>query len=148
MRNLAASVKMFLATSCVLAASCAALQVEQAAQNNAKVPRVAIVGSGIGGATVAYYLAQSTYANITVFEAEGDAGGRTQEAVLSDGSRVELGGSIGITANKHLVHFTDLLGLKRIKPTLDDSSIGIWAGHKFAFQSDGGLWSQLQGFAR
>ena len=110
--------------------------------------RVAVIGSGVGGATAAYTLAASTSAEIHVFEQDEVLGGRTQEATLEDGSIVELGGSIGIAANRHLVHFTDVLGLKRVVPKMDASSIGIWDGQRFKFEMDGGVWSKLRAFAR
>jgi NAD(P)-binding Rossmann-like domain len=117
-------------------------------QGKSKGFSVAIIGGGIAGASAAYTLRQGTAANITLFEAAAELGGRTREATLSDGRVVELGGSIGIAANEHLVHFTDLLGLKRVQPILDESSVGIWDGSRFLYQSDGGLCSKLVGLAR
>ena len=110
--------------------------------------RVAIVGSGIGGAAAAYQLSLLTNATITVFEAEDRVGGRIQEAQLQDGTTLELGGSIGILANKHLVHFADVLGLQRVAPSPQTESIGIWDGARFVCQLDGSLSSKLRAVRR
>ena len=100
--------------------------------------RVAIIGSGVAGATTAISLANRSEVELHLFEKSDQLGGRTEEATLEGGKVVELGGSIGIAANKHLVHFTDVLGLKRVAPSLDASSIGIWDGQRFRFRSPQG----------
>ena len=110
--------------------------------------KVAIVGSGVAGATTAYSLANASNVELHVFEKSDQLGGRTCEATLEDGRVVELGGSIGIAANKHLVHFIAVLGLKRVEPSMDASTIGIWDGQQFRFAMDGSLWSKLRALAR
>lgn len=118
-----------------------------AATLEAKAPaktRVAIIGGGMSGATAAYALSQiSKDIDITVFEAGDTPGGRLQEAVLDTGTTVELGGSIGIPANRYFVQFTDLLGLKRVQPGLKGASIGAWDGERFRIVVRKSLWSKL-----
>jgi monoamine oxidase len=106
---------------------------------------VAIIGGGMSGATAAYTLSQfSKDVKITVFEAGDVPGGRLQEVVLDSGKVLELGGSIGIPANKYFVQFSDLLGLTRVKPGLQDASIGAWDGKRFRIKIKASLWSRLE----
>ena len=70
------------------------------------------------------------------------------EAVLDDGRVVELGGSIGIAANRHFVEFSDMLDLQRVPPALSSSSLGVWNGEKFVYEMDGSVWSKLSALGR
>lgn len=70
------------------------------------------------------------------------------EATLKDGRLVELGGSIGIAANRYFVHFSDMLGLKRVPPATSAKTVGIWDGTKFVVVINGSLWSKLTLLAR
>jgi hypothetical protein len=113
-----------------------------------KPPKVAIIGGGVGGAVAAYMLSNSTSAHIVLFEATNHVGGRMHEATLQDGTVVELGGSIGIAANRYFVHFSDMLGLKRVPPMSSAETVGIWDGTKFVVVMNGSLWSKLALLAR
>lgn len=66
-------------------------------------PKIAIIGSGICGASSAYYLSQ-TFPNldITVFEKSSHVGGRMAEVFYRD-THAELGAGIYIEANRNLV---------------------------------------------
>jgi predicted NAD/FAD-binding protein len=110
------------------------------------LPKVAIIGAGIGGAVAAYHLSNSTDAEISVFEASGRIGGRLMEVEI-DGRKRELGGSIGIAANKYFVEMTDMLGLLRI-PQRQDSGVGFWNGTAFEFAMDGSMTSKLKALLR
>lgn len=110
--------------------------------------RVAIIGSGIGGAATAYELSKRADVSITVFEAANATSGRLQEAILDDGRLVEMGGTIGIEDNRYFVQYADLLGLTRVTPDQDTDSVGVWDGRKFRFVLDGSIWSAAKGLWR
>ncbi|XVF14864.1 hypothetical protein REPUB_Repub09cG0097700 [Reevesia pubescens] len=108
-------------------------------------PTVCIVGSGIGGSSVAHFLrhyfrptpSQPNPPNIKIFERKSVVGGRM--ATLSVGGETfEAGASILHPKNYLALNYTKLLGLK-IKPppsSEDDSmSFGIWNGKKFVFKT-------------
>ena len=74
-----------------------------------RTPRIAIVGSGMAGASTAWRLAHDTEmkVDITVFEADDRIGGRLDEVIVhgqfEEGvteKLVELGGTMGIEANR------------------------------------------------
>ncbi|XWS44671.1 hypothetical protein CRYUN_Cryun15aG0067800 [Craigia yunnanensis] len=109
-------------------------------------PTVCIVGSGIGGSSVAHFLryyfhptpTQPSPPNIKIFESRSVVGGR-MATVSVGGETFEAGASILHPKNYHALNYTKLLGLK-IKPPPssedDDSmSFGIWDGKKFVFKT-------------
>jgi hypothetical protein len=74
-----------------------------------RTPRIAIVGSGMAGASTAWRLSQDTLleVEITVFEADDRIGGRLEETTVRGPFEpgvteklVELGGTMGIEANR------------------------------------------------
>ena len=88
---------------CLAAASCQSTE--------RRTPRIAIVGSGMAGASTAWRLAQYTdlQADITVFEADHRIGGRLDEVTVhgqfEEGvtqKLIELGGTMGIEANRYV----------------------------------------------
>jgi hypothetical protein len=97
---------------------------------------VAVIGSGMAGATSAWLIHNHTGASVTVYEAEDIVGGRLKETEI-DGKLVELGGSIGIAANRYFVETTDLLHLERV--TQNSTSFGIFDGDRFVVSSDTSL---------
>ncbi|XP_017982372.1 PREDICTED: farnesylcysteine lyase [Theobroma cacao] len=109
-------------------------------------PTVCIVGSGIGGSSVAHFLrhyfhptpTQPNPPIINIFERRSIVGGR-MATVSIGGETFEAGASILHPKNYHALNYTKLLGLK-IKPPPssedDDSmSFGIWDGKKFVFKT-------------
>lgn len=105
-----------------------------------KLKRLAVIGSGMGGATAAWLIHNATGCHVTVFEASDIVGGRLKETVI-DERVVELGGSIGIEANRYFVETTDRLRLtRRSQPP---SSVGIWDGKEFIFRSSDSLLSKF-----
>ncbi|KAI3451645.1 hypothetical protein Pfo_008310 [Paulownia fortunei] len=101
---------------------------------------VCIVGSGIGGASVAHFLRQysdpQTIGEITIFERNGVVGGRMATVTIA-GETFEAGGSILHPKNYHVLNYTKYLNLQVKNPKhADDSlSLGIWDGHKFVYKT-------------
>eukprot|EP00090_Calanus_glacialis_P045532 TRINITY_DN8508_c1_g1_i1.p1 TRINITY_DN8508_c1_g1~~TRINITY_DN8508_c1_g1_i1.p1 ORF type:complete len:491 (-),score=175.50 TRINITY_DN8508_c1_g1_i1:35-1507(-) len=98
-------------------------------------PRVAIVGAGIGGASTGFFLSRLLPGvELTVFEM-GKIGGRlaTEEV---DGRRYESGGSIIHSANRYMVEYLDLCGLKK-KEAPQDAPFTLHRDGKVVFQEWG-----------
>ncbi|CAH9116852.1 unnamed protein product [Cuscuta epithymum] len=103
-------------------------------------PAVCILGSGIGGSSVAHFLrtysSPSQVGSIRMFERHGVVGGRMATVTVS-GESFEAGGSILHPKNYHALNFTNYLNLKvkRASSSESDSSFGIWDGSKFVFKT-------------
>merc|ERR1719239_192656 len=91
----------------------AALVIATHAENNeGRPPKVAVIGGGIGGTSVAYFLSQRLPgADVTVFEM-GRVGGRLDTLDIA-GRRYEVGGSIVHSANKLMVDYLDICNLTK-----------------------------------
>lgn len=102
-----------------------------------KSPKIGIVGAGIGGASVGYFLSRNLPgAEITVFE-KGEVGGRlaTEEV---DGRQYESGGAIIHAANRYMVEYLDICGLKKRETPADES---------FTLHKDGEVVFQEWGYS-
>ncbi|KAK9233011.1 hypothetical protein WN943_023260 [Citrus x changshan-huyou] len=103
-------------------------------------PTVCIIGSGIGGSSLAHFLRQYSSKNchprILMFERNGVVGGRMATVTIS-GQTFEAGASILHPKNYHTVNFTKLLNLKPKDPpsSEDSTAFGIWDGSKFVFKT-------------
>uniref|UniRef100_A0A7N0TW26 Prenylcysteine lyase domain-containing protein n=1 Tax=Kalanchoe fedtschenkoi TaxID=63787 RepID=A0A7N0TW26_KALFE len=102
---------------------------------------VCIIGSGIGGASVAHFLRHySTIPlSIKLFERNAVVGGRMATVTIA-GDTFEAGASILHPKNYYALNFTNSLQLSINQPSSsqdDDlaSSFGIWDGHKFLFKT-------------
>ncbi|KAL2498518.1 Farnesylcysteine lyase [Abeliophyllum distichum] len=106
---------------------------------------VCIIGSGIGGASVAHFLrhysaiyhpSQSPIGQINIFERNGVVGGRMATVTVS-GETFEAGASILHPKNYHALNYTKYLNLQLKTPKLTDDSLslGIWDGHKFVYKT-------------
>ncbi|KAK3411363.1 hypothetical protein EUGRSUZ_I00123 [Eucalyptus grandis] len=107
---------------------------------------VCIVGSGIGGSSVAHFLREyaspSASISIRVFERHGVVGGRMARVNVG-GDSFEAGGSILHPKNYYALNFTRLIGLKIRWPNAssasdgrdDDGDFGIWDGKGFVFKT-------------
>lgn len=91
--------------------SCVAVAFCESTERKAK--RIAIVGSGMAGASTAWRLAQDTKIkmDITVFEADDRIGGRLDEVTVHGQFEpgvteklIELGGTMGIDANRFVCY--------------------------------------------
>ncbi|KAL3528186.1 hypothetical protein ACH5RR_012842 [Cinchona calisaya] len=107
-------------------------------------PTVCIIGSGIGGSSVAHFLRRYSNSNhydaeigqIRIFERHGIVGGRMATISVA-GETFEAGASILHPKNYHALEFTKLLNLTIKKPpsSMSGLSLGIWDGHKFVFKT-------------
>lgn len=105
---------------------------------------VCIIGSGIGGSSVAHFL--RLYANsnpngnapnltIRIFERKGVVGGRMATVNVS-GDIFEAGATILHPKNCHARNYTNFLNLTVKEPSSSSSlSLGIWDGNKFVFKT-------------
>ncbi|MCY3414635.1 MAG: FAD-dependent oxidoreductase [Candidatus Heimdallarchaeota archaeon] len=93
--------------------------------------KLAIIGSGVGGAAVAYHL-KDTDLDITVFEKREVAGGRVR-FVEFEGIKVEVGAGFFHSINKHIMRLTDELNVE--KEILSSDTFGLWDGEKMRFQT-------------
>jgi len=122
---------------------------------------VAIIGAGAGGASTAYYLnsfleqppsRRSVDHSITIYEQSDKIGGRCAVFKVRDAGQqkdhfVEVGASIFVKVNHHLVDAAKELGLKT-KP-LDNELVAICDGKRFVFEeSQWKFWSILKGLRR
>ncbi|XP_058227029.1 farnesylcysteine lyase [Rhododendron vialii] len=99
---------------------------------------VCIIGSGIGGSSVAHFLrkySDSELIRIRIFERQGVVGGRMATVSVS-GETFEAGASILHPKNYHALNFAKSFNLTIQTPSLDsESSFGIWDGHNFLFKT-------------
>eukprot|EP00445_Apocalathium_hangoei_P079243 CAMPEP_0204187130 /NCGR_PEP_ID=MMETSP0361-20130328/56555_1 /ASSEMBLY_ACC=CAM_ASM_000343 /TAXON_ID=268821 /ORGANISM="Scrippsiella Hangoei, Strain SHTV-5" /LENGTH=476 /DNA_ID=CAMNT_0051147495 /DNA_START=18 /DNA_END=1445 /DNA_ORIENTATION=+ len=128
---------------CLAAARSAAAQerTRGAAEAAAERPRVAIVGGGIAGSSVAWFL-RNEGLDVTIFEA-ARVGGRVQEVHFPRRDRVmvEAGGAAIHSLNLYMGQFIDVLGLHR---DTGDGKSGRAAAHLFtraASEEGGGIAS-------
>jgi prenylcysteine oxidase / farnesylcysteine lyase len=115
---------------CLLLVLCASAQ--QAPQM-----RVAIVGSGIGGASLAHFLQKQwpDRFSVTVFERSGEIGGRTRTLDFG-GYPIDAGASVIHKQNKYLVDFAQELGLAQKGDIYSGpKTVGIFDGSKYVFRS-------------
>ncbi|ORY44865.1 hypothetical protein BCR33DRAFT_765885 [Rhizoclosmatium globosum] len=120
---------------------------------------VAIIGAGAAGASAAKFLRQFTDAlslepaSITLFEASNRIGGRAQAVLIPDPSNptkppvsIEIGASIFITSNKHLMqsaqdyNLTLSSSLLDTEPPTNNPALGIYNGSDFVFTSSDSPW--------
>ncbi|MDR1447591.1 MAG: FAD-dependent oxidoreductase [Candidatus Ancillula sp.] len=106
------------------------------------VKRIAVIGAGSAGTSVAYCLSElnSSAENsrhdsfkVVVYEEEAYSGGRAH-SINFEGVEIEVGGSIIHSSNRHICELMDFVGIKRITPGLnvdgDDETLGFWNGRK------------------
>ncbi|KRX04129.1 hypothetical protein PPERSA_08344 [Pseudocohnilembus persalinus] len=110
-----------------------------------KRPRIAIIGSGIGGASVAYNL-EKTFQDlkITTFERSNRIGGRTQSIDLA-GRKKELGADFIISDNFYVKELADELRLHLVEQQ-QQRDFGILKGGEFRFI--GGVYGKFVDFLR
>lgn len=100
-----------------------------------EIPRVGIVGAGIGGTSAAYFLRQLFGENvkIDVFEKQ-HVGGRLAPITIN-GQNYNAGGTVIHLANKYMWNFTDLLGLQRDLNPEESKRLAIFDGNDIVLQT-------------
>lgn len=96
--------------------------------------KLAIVGSGIGGCSTAYFTKEliPEDMDITIFEANDRIGGRLLARKIGP-VMVELGGTFFHTINQNLLEFVKKFSLETEEFVLP--VIGVWNGSKFIYKS-------------
>ncbi|CAI2183377.1 9495_t:CDS:2 [Funneliformis geosporum] len=113
--------------------------------------------AGAGGSSAAYWVSEafansSVKINTTIYEQSSDVGGRVKLINFErDGINIpiELGASIFVDVNYHLVENAEKFGLEFIKygEELENSKMGIWNGKEFVFeQSFSSYWDIMKLF--
>lgn len=118
--------------------------------SNSDSPRVAIVGAGAAGSSVAFHLSQLVEnADISVFEKNNYVGGRVDHVEI-EGELVELGASIFVDANHILRDSAETFNLTVItkeedRGLEDDKLLGMWNGNEVLFELEwpDRVWKKL-----
>lgn len=100
---------------------------------NAVVPKIGVIGGGIGGTGAAYFLRQlfgRDGIKVDLYEQEA-VGGRLA-TVNIDGLEYEIGGSVIHPKNHYVVELMKDLGLEQRK--LHESTFGVYDGDRFLFR--------------
>ena len=104
-----------------------------AATTSAEKTKIAVVGGGIGGASVSYFLRQEfPDADIATFESSSVLGGRLA-TVEVDGRSYETGGSIIHSANKYMTNFLEICKMKK-KQSAPDAPFSLHKDGEVVFQ--------------
>ncbi|ORY00933.1 FAD/NAD(P)-binding domain-containing protein [Basidiobolus meristosporus CBS 931.73] len=124
--------------------------------NVAAVRKVAIIGGGAGGTSAAYFLSRynlnltrclptspvescelnEPLFDIELYEKRTSLGGRVQ-TINFQGTTVDVGASIFVTANRHLRTLAEAFNLKLQGPTLANGIkplLAIWDGAEFTYR--------------
>ena len=99
-----------------------------------QVPKVAIIGGGIGGTSTGFFLRQlfgPDKVDIDIYEAR-KIGGRLATVDVA-GRYYETGGSIVHSRNKYMMSFLKSFGLKQ-RESAKGSLMGLWDGKNFVFE--------------
>ena len=97
--------------------------------------KVAVIGSGIGGANYVHFLNQAAAENcqITVFEKENRIGGRVKKDMLG-GGLIEQGATLIHSSNYYLQDIMQSYQLEKTKPHGGEGeaeTLAIWDGNDF-----------------
>ncbi|KAG5308441.1 PCYXL protein, partial [Acromyrmex insinuator] len=112
------------------------------------IPRVAIIGGGIGGASASHFLTELLKESVKIDLYEAKIIGGRLATVKIDKDEVEAGGSIIHSKNMYMQRFVKLLGLEKSSSSSDET-FGIWNGDEFIFiASDWSIVSLMKLFHR
>ncbi|BGO89087.1 hypothetical protein NBRC10512_003832 [Rhodotorula toruloides] len=130
--------------------------------NEARPPRVAIVGAGAGGSSAAYFLRHfgdlkgaGLETEVTVYDTAEYVGGRStviwpwnddpfSPPRNASDPPVELGASIFVSANKHLQKARKVFELEEDAYGGEDGGMAIWDGERFVLEEEKLGWSWWQ----
>jgi prenylcysteine oxidase/farnesylcysteine lyase len=101
--------------------------------------KVAIIGSGVGGSSTAYFLKKLKEVDITVFERNDRIGGRIRSLKIDVPGLeyVELGGTLISNSNRYLTEAVREFGLEKEEDqTMQKSSFGVWNGLGWSYYHD------------
>lgn len=107
--------------------------------------RIAVIGAGIGGSSVTFFLREHLGNNVelVVYEKDNMIGGRTAGTVVANTS-VPLGAAVFHGENRYVRQFAEKFGLNATKP-FSGRSAGIWNGKDFPLRETGWkLWDGLK----
>lgn len=91
---------------------------------------VVVVGAGIGGSSVAYYLRNSGH-NVTVLERETRVGGRLKSVVF-EGVQVDVGGDAWATSNAYMLELMRELNIPLANASAaGNGRTGLWDGRRW-----------------
>ncbi|XP_052229609.1 prenylcysteine oxidase 1-like [Dreissena polymorpha] len=99
-----------------------------------EVPRVGIIGAGIGGTSAAFFLQQlfGGKVKIDIFEKQ-HVGGRLAAVKVGE-EEFNAGGTIIHPANLYMLNFTEMLGLKR-DTNPEAGRLGLYDGNEIVFST-------------
>ncbi|XP_070152915.1 prenylcysteine oxidase 1 isoform X2 [Polyergus mexicanus] len=99
-----------------------------------RVPRIAIIGGGIGGASTSHFLTELFNGSLEIDLYEAKTIGGRLATVKIDNNEVEAGGSIIHPKNMYMQKFVKLLGLEHNFPS--EQKYGIWNGDEFVYKEN------------
>lgn len=126
-------------------------------------------GGGASGSSTAFWLRNvfgrlednpRVQVHTTIFDKNDYIGGRSTTVPIKGNASLgslELGASIFVEVNKHLMTATDKFGLKRTTlADLDNMStlvkerpgLGVWNGKEFLYEDTGSYWNSLKSLWR
>lgn len=94
--------------------------------------RIAIIGSGVGGSSLAYYLSKTSDHEIVVYEKNKVVGGRVQHTTLKD-TVLETGAGFFHAANRNIMDLVGELDLEIEELTAE--TFGLWNGGKMVYST-------------
>ena len=100
--------------------------------------KIAIIGAGIGGASLSHYLSKNLtniISEIKIFEKESEAGGRTNHFPILKDLNIEMGASFFIEANKNLIELGQIYNCSYSSGSELKETLGLWDGASFLFES-------------
>jgi prenylcysteine oxidase/farnesylcysteine lyase len=100
----------------------------------------------------------NVHVTTTLFERNDYIGGRSTAVPIKGDPAlgiIELGASIFVEANKHLMTATEKFNLKRTKlssieddKTVSRPGLGVWDGSEFLLEDTGSFWNKVKAFWR
>ena len=100
-----------------------------------KTVDVGIIGAGFAGLSAAHAL-RAAGADVAVFEAQEQAGGRAKTVVLEDGAAYDKGGQFFSTAMTELVALVERYGLTRRAVRKDPGVVALLSGQRRVLDDD------------